>query len=462
MTGVQIPVGALAYPSSASPDLDRRLALAADRHLRMSRGLRPTALADHRPSIESYALLALGSVGYFLFTFSWFSLAAYLVPVIEELGLSGAEAGLVTGAVQLSYIPLSLLSGLTIDRLGSRRSLGVGLFVIGLSHVVRGLSADFVTLLLSTLVLGVGGTAVTFGLPKLVSELFPPDRSGTMSSVYIVGATLGSATVFALARPLVGPLLGGWRPFFLYTGVTVVAFALFWSAVSWYLWSRIDRPPERDSDQTFSLESIRSDLVSVFTHYGLLLLVIVGTMRLFVTHGLSNWLPAILEARGMAPALAGTLTSGFILVRILGIVGVPALSDRFATRRLPIITCGIAGALGLVGLVVADGLVTLAVSLVLIGTFLIGGLAPLVRAIPTEMDGIGPHLTAVANGLIFTVGEVGGFMGPFLMGALNDFTGSFALPLGLLATASLTTAIAGYYLNEPAGLERSASADTEE
>jgi cyanate permease len=419
-------------------------------------------VSDRRASVESYVLLTLGSVGYFLFTFSWFSLAAYLVPMIEELGLSGVEAGLVTGAVQLSYIPLSLLSGLAIDRLGSRRSLGVGLSVIGLAHVMRGLSTEFTALLLSTLLLGVGGTAVTFGLPKLVSELFPPERSGTMSSVYIAGATLGSATVFALARPLVGPLLGGWRPFFLYTGATVVAFALSWFVLSRYLWSRIDREPERDADQTFSLGSVRADLVSVFTHYGLLLLVVVGTMRLFVTHGLSNWLPAILEARGMAPALAGTLTSGFILVRILGIVGVPALSDRFATRRLPIIACGIAGTLGLGGLIVADGLAALTASLVLVGTFLIGGLAPLVRAIPTEMDGIGPRLTAVANGLIFTVGEVGGFAGPFLMGALNDLTGSFAPPLSLLATASLATAVAGYYLNEPGGIARSASAGSEE
>lgn len=407
-------------------------------------------------------LLALGSASYFLFTFSWFSLAAYLVPVIEELGLSGVEAGLVTGAVQLIYIPLSLLSGLTIDRFGSRRSLGIGLFVIGVAHVMRGLSGEFTTLLLSTFVLGVGGTAVTFGLPKLVSELFPPERSGTMSSVYIVGATLGSATVFALARPLVGPLLGGWRPFFLYTGVAVVGFAVFWSVVSWVLWNRIDRAPERETDQTFSMDSIRRDLVSVFTHYGLLLLVIVGTMRLFITHGLSNWLPAILEARGMAPALAGTLTSLFILVRILGIVSVPAISDRLATRRLPIVACGIAGTLGLGGLIVADDILTLSLSLVLIGTFLIGGLSPLIRAIPIEMDGIGPQLTAVANGLIFTVGEVGGFMGPFLMGVLNDLTGSFATPLGVLAVASLVTAVAGYYLNEPGGLERSASAGTGE
>ncbi|PSQ10144.1 MFS transporter [Halobacteriales archaeon QS_5_70_15] len=419
-------------------------------------------MSDERASIEPYALLVLGSVGYFLFTFSWFSLAAYLVPVIEELGLSNVEAGLVTGAVQLVYIPLSLLSGLTIDRLGSRRALGTGLLVIGIAHVVRGLSGEFATLLLATFLLGVGGTAITFGLPKLVSELFPPERSGTMSSVYMIGATLGSATVFAVARPLVGPLLGGWRPFFLYTGLLVVGFAAFWSAVSRYLWHRAGPAgTSGGSDhRTFSLDSVRSDLRSVFTHYGLLLLVVVGTMRLFISHGLSNWLATILEARGMAPALAGTLTSLFILVRILGIVGVPAVSDYFGTRRLPIVTCGLAGAVGLFGLLIAESIWTLSASLVLVGTFAIGGLSPLVRAIPIEMEGIGPRLTAVANGLIFTVGQVGGSLGPFLTGAFRDLTGSFAPSLVMLALASLVTAVAGYFLGEPDGTGKPTGAGT--
>lgn len=411
-------------------------------------------MSDRRGSFESYVLLALGSVGYFLFMFSWFSLAAYLVPIIDDLGLTNTQAGIVTGAVQLSYIPLSLVSGLVIDRLGARTSLGGGLFIIGTAHVIRGLSTGFVTVLLPTLLLGVGGTAVTFGLPKLVSELFPPERSGTMSSVYIVGATLGSATVFAVARPFVGPLVGGWRPFFLYTGLLVIGFAAAWSGGTWLLRDRLDRVTETATDQTFSLDSIRRDLTSVLTHHGLLLLVVVGTMRLFISHGLSNWLPTILEARGLTPAVAGTVTSLFILVRILGIVSIPALSDRLSIRRLPIIASGLAGTLGLIGLTLGSDIWTLIVSLVLIGTFVIGGLSPLVRAIPIEMAGIGPRLTAVATGLIFTVGEVGGFMGPFLIGFLRDLTGGFIPSLATLVIASLVTAIAGFFMDEPADDDR--------
>jgi cyanate permease len=406
-------------------------------------------VTEDRPTLASYVLLALASGGYFLFTFSWFSLAAYLVPIIEELGLSGTEAGVVTGAVQLSYIPLALLSGLAIDRLGSRRSLGAGLFVIGVAHVLRGFSTGFATVVVPTLLLGVGGTAVTFGLPKLVSELFPPERAGTMSSVYTVGATLGSATVFAVARPLVDPLVTGWREFFFYTGAFVAGFAVLWFVVSRVLWGRVALFSERDDDQTFSLSSARRDLRDVLTHRGLLLLVVVGTMRLFVSHGLSNWLATILETRGLTPALAGTITSAFILVRVLGIVGVPVVSDALSTRRLPIVVSGLAGAAGTLGLLVGGSLATLSASLVLVGTFFIGGLAPLVRAIPIEMEGIGPGLTAVATGLIFTVGEVGGFLGPFSIGFVYDQTGTFEPALGVLVAASLVTALAGYLMDEP-------------
>ncbi|MEF8780533.1 MAG: MFS transporter [Haloferacaceae archaeon] len=405
---------------------------------------------DDRIAVESYVLLGLASTGYFLFMFSWFSLAAYLVPIIEELGLSSTQAGVVTGAVQLSYVPLALVSGLVIDRLGSRSSLGAGLFVIGVAHLLRGFSTDFATVLGPTLLLGVGGTAVTFGLPKLVSDLFPADRAGTMSSVYTVGATLGSATVFAVARPLVDPLVGGWRPFFLYTGAFVMGFAVAWSLASRYLWRRVELFSEGSDDRSFSLASVRGDLGTVLTHYGLLLLVVVGTMRLFISHGLSNWLPAILEARGLTPALAGTLTSLFVLVRVLGIVSVPVLSDRFSTRRLPIVACGIAGAAGLVGLTVASSIPTISASLVLVGAFVIGGLSPLVRTIPIQMDGIGPGLTAVATGLIFTVGEVGGFLGPFSIGFVHGLTGAYEPALWLLAAASLVAALAGYVMDEPA------------
>ena len=44
---------------------------------------------------------------------------------------------------------------------------------------------------------------------------------------------------------------------------------------------------------------------------------------------------------------------------------------------------------------------------------------------------------------MFAVGEVGGFLGPFAIGALGDLTGSFAPGLALLALGTLTALAAG-------------------
>ncbi|MFC7006432.1 MFS transporter [Halalkalicoccus salilacus] len=68
----------------------------------------------------SYLALALGSASYGCLLFVWFLLPAFLSPVIEDLGLSGWQAGVLVGAVPLTYIPLSLVSGLAIDRVGPR------------------------------------------------------------------------------------------------------------------------------------------------------------------------------------------------------------------------------------------------------------------------------------------------------------------------------------------------------
>lgn len=70
------------------------------------------------------------------------------------------------------------------------------------------------------------------------------------------------------------------------------------------------------------------------------------------------------------------------------------------------------------------------------------------RAIPTEVNDIGPALTATAVGLVFAVGELGGFLGPFLVGLLRDLSGSFVPGLALLAVGALVMVAAGVRLPE--------------
>jgi cyanate permease len=64
---------------------------------------------------------------------------------------------------------------------------------------------------------------------------------------------------------------------------------------------------------------------------------------------------------------------------------------------------------------------------------------------------VGAELTGTAVGLIFAVGQVGGFVGPFVVGALRDATASFAPGLVVLAAGGVVMLAAGLGLPSVAG-----------
>lgn len=198
----------------------------------------------------------------------------------------------------------------------------------------------------------------------------------------------------------------------------------------------------------FALASLRSDVSAVFAHRDLRLLVLLGTAYLFVIHGLQGWLVALFEARGIAPGLAGGVTAVLVGGQIVGVLAVPTLAERFGATREALVGCGVIACVGVLGLLFTPALaLLLALPVVSVGVG-VGGLSPLIRAIPVEIEGIGPALTGTAVGLVFAVGEVGGFLGPVVVGALRDATGSFAPGLALCATAALVTVGAGASMGE--------------
>lgn len=400
---------------------------------------------DRPPTrVENGALLTLGGIGYGALLFVWFALPSYLGPVIDGLGLTGTQAGVLAGAVPLTYVPLGLASGLLIDRVGARVGVGTGIALAGIAQVGRAFAPGFGSMLGLTLLLGVGATGLTFGLPKLASELYPPDRAGSAASVYLVGSYAGSASVFAFGRSVLGPTLGGWRPLFLASGVGTLAVAAAWTVLAWYVPSGAH---ETAAEDEFSLASLAADARTVLGHRDLRLLVVLGTAYLFVLHGTQGWLVTVLEARGVDPGLAGGVTSLLVVGQTAGVLLVPVVAERAGRTRAALVACGLLSGVGALGLLAEPGFVYLLIVPVVLVGFGMGGLSPLVRAIPVELDGIGPALTGTAVGLVFAVGEVGGFLGPVLLGALRDATGSFAPGLVAVALATLVAAGAGAALS---------------
>lgn len=386
-----------------------------------------------------YLAVCAGTLAYALLTFSWFSVPAYLQTLVADVGLSGLQAGVLAGAVPLVYIPLGVASGLAVDRTGPARSLAIGAAIVGVAQLWRGVAPGFPSLLAGTLLLGVGGTAITFGLPKLVGVLFPPDETGLPTSIYLVGAAAGSAGAFAIGRPLLGPALGGWRPLFVWTGAVALAYAAGWLLL-------VHQLPVATRGSTagrrFDGKTIRRDLKALLAHPDLRLLVLVATMYLLVVHGLQGWLPSILEARGLDPGLAGQATSLFVVASTAAVLLVPPLADRFGARREAVVGAGILGIAGLAA--IASGGAGLAVGAgIVVAGFGAGSLSPLIRSIPPDLEAVGAERTGAAMGLAYAVGEIGGFAGPVVVGALFDATGTYIAGLAVLAGGAAVVVLAG-------------------
>lgn len=393
---------------------------------------------------QAYALVVAGAGSYTCLLFVWFTLPAYLSVITDDLGLSNTEAGLLAGAVPLTYVPLALFSGLAVDRLGPTRSLAAGLGVFGLAQVGRAFAAGFLSMLAFTLLIGVGATAITFGLPKLVAVLFPSDETGLPSSLYLIGASAGTASAFGLGRPLLGPLLGGWRQLFFWSGLVATGYAGVWLALVRLSGVETGSPT---NDSGFSPGSIRADIRAVLTHPQLRLVVLVGGTYLLVIHGLQGWLPTILESRGLSPARAGQTTTLLIGANVVGVLVIPGLADRYRARQVTIVGCGFIAASG-VGSIIAGGVSVFAGAGIVAAGLGVGGLSALVRAIPPDLEAIGPGLTGAAIGLVFAVGEIGGFLGPFIIGSLHDLTGSFLPGLTVLAGGGVIAMGAGLAMRE--------------
>lgn len=372
--------------------------------------------------------------------FVWFSLPASLSAVIAEISLSSTEAGLLIGSVPLMYIPLALISGLIVDRLGPRRSIGFGVIIYGFAQVGRSLAPGFLSLFVCSLLLGVGATLITFGLPKLVSILFPPDQTGLPSGMYLVGAAAGTAGAFSIGQPILVPFLDGWRQLFFWSGIIALCYSGVWFALA--RWYSLDQYSVASGPSSFTRESVIDDLRVILTHRELQLVVVIGTVYLSVNHGIQGWLPTILEARGYTPARGGQITSLFVGAYTVGVLSIPALADRFRARHLAVVGCGAGVFIGILG--ITFGLTPLlTVFGILVAGGAVGGLSPLIRAIPTALEEIGSRLTGTAVGFVFSVGEIGGFIGPVLIGSLHDSTGSFVPGLSILAGTGIVVCLAG-------------------
>ncbi len=397
--------------------------------------------AGDRPERTDWGALALAWAVYFGFGVVSVSLAALITPVREDLALSYAQVGVVLGAWQLAYIVVSYPAGLFVDRVGSRRALTLGALLVAGSALGRALATEFWTLSAAVALFGCGGPIVSIGLPKVVASRFTGRARAVAAGIYTTGSSTGNVAALALTNSLVLPLTGSWR-------ATCVVYAMLVGAIAlaWWLLVRDERADSERSAETASA-AFGDTWRRVLGARAVWLVVIVGFAGFMLGHGFRNWLPQILESKGLSPRDAGYLAALPGIAGIFGSVLIARLAARVGRKWV------VAGMLVVIAATLATvpSAVGPALALVLcIQGFCAGAILPLLLSMLMDLREVGASAMGAAAGIYFAVGEIGGFAGPAVMGLLKDLTGSFTVGLLVLAAVTTLMLIPTALLREPA------------
>lgn len=169
-------------------------------------------------------LLILASAMVF-FDVVFFSAIAPLLPeYVSELGLSKAQAGVLSASYAAGTLLFSLPAGLLAARVGPRRTVIGGLLLLGLASVAFGFADTFLLLDAARLVQGGAGALIWSGALTWLVTTAPPERRGS-----VIGTALGTAVAGALLGPALGALAAeiGTEPVFSAVLVVAVALAFF-------------------------------------------------------------------------------------------------------------------------------------------------------------------------------------------------------------------------------------------
>jgi cyanate permease len=385
-------------------------------------------------------MLALAWLAYSGFGIISSSLPALITPVRTELQLTYSEVGILLGAWQLVYIVASYPAGMFVDRVGTHRSLTLGILLVAISGLMRAFATDFTALFLSVAIFGIGGPIISIGVPKVIASWFSGRPRVTAAGIYSTGSTSGSILSLSTTNSLVLPLLGSWQATCAVYGSIVVGIAATW----WLLARDPPKPPVRAGGAPPI--SFREACMTVLTTRAVWLVVIVGFTGFMINHGFRSWLPQILESKGMSAADAGYLAALPGLASIAGSITTARMAARFP-RKAVIATCLVTVGAALVAVNLLAGL-PLILALAVQG-FFAGGVGPVLLTILMDLREVGAGAMGAAAGIYFAVGEVGGFAGPSVMGVLKDWTGGFTAGLLMLTAITIVMLVPTAMIRDP-------------
>jgi ACS family tartrate transporter-like MFS transporter len=414
------------------------------------------AVPSHENLLESACnknarrLVSLLAVAYVVNHLDRNSIAYAGITMNQALGLSATQFGWAAGIAIISYCMLEVPSNLFMQRVGARLWMSRIMITWGIAASATALATGPNSLYVLRFILGAAEAGFFPGVLMYLSIWFPAQYRTRVLAWFLLGIPVASVIGGPLASALLamdGFLgLAGWQWMFILEGAPAVLLGFVTLSML------VDHPRdakwlsarEREALLTALAQERKDrphhDFLSALKDVRVFVLTLIQFGFTLGAYGISIWLPLILKEHELTVVEIGLISAPVYLAAAVGMLLWARLVDRSLRRIAHLCVSCLLAMAGLVAAVVFDDLWRGLFSLTLA---LIG-----ISAARTIFWTIPPRFlvgSAAAGGLAFinSIGMLGGFAGPYLMGWLHDATGSF--DAGLLAMAGvmlLTTLVA--------------------
>ncbi|OZS73336.1 MFS transporter [Providencia rettgeri] len=352
-----------------------------------------------------------------------------------DLGLSATAFGIGAGLFFLTYSILEIPSNLIMEKVGARFWITRIMITWGLLSAAMAFVTGPTSFYILRLLLGAAEAGLYPGVILYMTYWFSQEERAKATGLFLLGVCLANI----IGAPLSGLLLSmdgllgfhGWQWMFVIEGLPAVILAF----VVWFV---LPNKPEdakwldeddrnyikykHDQDKnSISVSNSKFSLKAAFKNKAFMMIVAIYFTHQFSVYGLSYFLPTIIGEYGkLTPIQIGLLTAiPWISAAIGGIfvarkANTPRRSSRILISGYAVMAVGLViGALG--GPVVG-----------LIGFCLTAFMFFVVQSIifslpPTYMSG---SMLAGSLALLNCLGLFGGFLGPFILGFFEDYTGT--------------------------------------
>ncbi|MHB8867354.1 MAG: MFS transporter [Thermoleophilia bacterium] len=356
--------------------------------------------------------------------------------ISEDLGLSLVQIGSIWGVGSLAGVVFGLLGGVAGDVGGTRRVLGLACCLAGVLGALRGVSGGFVTLTLTSLLMGVVGSAIPMNVHKAAGQWFSDRSYGKANGVLATGMGVGSTLGALVSASVLSPWLGGWRNVLFFYGAI--------SFVIGILWIVGPREPEPVGGTRGDAPGggFRDALAAVAPNRRFWLLAGISLFFGAFHQGFTGYLSLYLSASGWTQINADSALSVFSAASVLGVIPLTLVAERWGARRMILGAATFVGCAGAVSVSIRAGSFVWPV-VAGIGLFREAFMAIIITMI-VQTEGIGPRYAGTALGLSMSLGRVGAFIAPPLGNSLASFSlgAPFLLWAGLAGVGFMLTLLA--------------------